>query len=122
VDPQRCEVEREVVDEVARQRRKRQAAALDRSVPGFPAVTVGQLAEESTAAATAGGADAVSELLATGGHTAATIDQVLRCLDLRSAVPVPTPGGAVCTQLQESSAALRRLRTVAELEAMLLKD
>jgi len=93
------------LDEVARQRQKHRAASLSQPVAGFPAMTV---------------------FLRSSGHSHETIESVLRCLDLDPReTPDPQEAPAqkdeVCAALHPSSGQ-RRLRTLAQLEAMLLKD
>ncbi|HEV7536280.1 MAG TPA: hypothetical protein VGP90_11630 [Acidimicrobiia bacterium] len=107
-------------DEVARQRRKHRAAILSRPVPGSPTTTLGQLADEALAAPTlTDEPDGVARFLAAGGHSQATIEKILNCLDL------PTPGSgsgdALCGPM-DASPGQDRLRTVAHLEALLRKD
>jgi len=115
------------LDEVARQRQKHRAASLSQPVAGFPAMTVGQLADQVRAATPgAGTADGVTEFLRSSGHSHETIESVLRCLDLDPReTPDPQEAPAqkdeVCAALHPSSGQ-RRLRTLAQLEAMLLKD
>ena len=62
------------LDEVARQRQKHRAASLSQPVAGFPAMTVGQLADQVRAATPgAGTADGVTEFLRSSGHSHETI-------------------------------------------------
>jgi hypothetical protein len=78
-------------DEVARQRVKRQVAALNRLVPGFPSMTLGQVVASVMAAAdeVEGGLD-IEEFLAGEGHSSRTIEFVLAYL--RQDVPMlPEP-------------------------------
>jgi hypothetical protein len=108
-------------DEVSRQRQKHRAASLSRPVAGFPTLTLGQLADDVLAAVTpTEGADGVVQFLAAGGHGQATIDKVLGCLGLDPAEPAGQDD-AECEPILASSGQ-RRLRTVAMLEAMLLKE
>jgi hypothetical protein len=108
------------VDEVARQRQKRSAARRDQLVGGATTVTVGQLADQAAAATTATDADAVSRYLEGGGHSPATIEDVIRCLGLdRTAEPAQDE---TVEALAHPSRGQQRLRTVAQLEALLLKD
>jgi len=107
-------------DEVARQRMKHRVAVLNRPVPGRPATTLGQLADEALAATTlTGGPGGVAQYLADGGHSQATIEQILGCLDLPA--PAPRMDGALCASLVPSPGQ-QRLRTLAHLEALLRKD
>ena len=108
-------------DEVARQRRRRRAALSDRPVPGSSTMTVGELAEEARAASPVGaGADDVQRFLTERGHSPATIAAVLSCLDL---VASETGGdvGAV-TSMPEATTRQHRLRTLAQLVAMLPEE
>jgi hypothetical protein len=106
------------LDEVALQRSKHRAARLNRPVPGFPAITVGELAEQVRAAG-ADTAESVTQFLRNGGHGTETIGSVLRCLDLISPGTVEKNGSA-CSALDGSGQ--QRLRTLAQLEALLLND
>jgi hypothetical protein len=112
------------VDEVARQRQKRSAAWRDQLVSGTATVTVGQLADQATAAATGAAtsadADTVTRFLRDRGHTPATIENVIRCLALDRG-PGPEPDGTI-QSLVPASSGEQRLRTVAQLEAMLRED
>ena len=87
----RREADTGVVDEVARQRQKRSAARRDQLVGAATTVTVGQLADQAAAAIT--GADGTTE----------------------SAQDEPVEA------LAHPSSGQQRLRTVAQLEALLLK-
>jgi len=107
------------VDEVARQRQKRSAARRDQLVGGATTVTVGQLADEA-AATTGADADAVTRFLQDGGHGPATIEDVIRCLGLDGTTE-PARDETV-EALAHASRSQDRLRTVAQLEALLLKD
>ena len=118
VDRQRGEADGVAVDEVARQRQKRSAACRDQLVSGTATVTVGQLAEQAAAAAT--GADAVTRFLRGNGHSPATIENVIRYLAL-DRITEPEQDKTI-QSLAHASAGQARLRTVAQLEALLLKD
>ncbi len=116
----RREADTGAVDEVARQRQKRSAARRDQLVGGATTVTVGQLADQVASAITAPDADAVSRFLQGRGHSPATIDNVIRCLGLdhtNEAVQDETAEALV-----HASRGQQRLRTVAQLEALLLKE
>jgi len=121
VDPQGREGDPQGIDEVARQRTKQRAARLNEAVPGFPALTVGELADQvRSATAGPGSAEGVTELLRSGGHGHETIESVLRCLDL-DPPGTPAPDGEVYTAI-DASRGRQRLRTLAQLEALLLKE
>jgi hypothetical protein len=121
VDPQPRQVDPGGLDEVARQREKHRAASLNQPVSGFPAITVGELADQVRAATTGvDTAESVTQLLRSGGHSHETIESVLRCLDL-DALETPTEQGVVCAAMDPSTGQ-QRLRTLAQLEALLLKD
>ncbi len=108
-------------DEVARQRRKRRAILSSRSVPGNATLTVGELAEAARAASSAAaGAAGVQRFLVEEGHSRETIAAVLGCLDL--AGPDTLGTGTGVTAMPQPSAGQQRLRTLAELEAMLLEE
>jgi hypothetical protein len=120
VDRQQREADNVAVDEVARQRQKRSAAYREQVVGGTASVTVGQLADEAAAAATGADADAVTRFLRGGGHSPATIANVIRCLALeRTTEPEQD---ATIQSLVHASSGQQRLRKVAQLEALLLKD
>jgi len=119
VEPRR-EADPVPVDEVARQRQKRSAARRDQLVGGATTVTVGQLADEAAAATTGADADAVTRFLQDGGHSPATIEDVIRCLGLDGTTE-PAQDETV-EALGHPSRGQQRLRTVAQLEALLLKD
>ena len=108
------------VDEVARQRRKRRATLVGRPVPGSPNLTFGALAEEAQAAAssTEAGADGVEEFLVERGHSRETVAAVLACLELGGS----EPAGTAVTAMPVASAGQQRLRTLAQLEAMLHEE
>jgi hypothetical protein len=108
------------VDEVARQRQKRDTARRDQLVGGTTTLTVGELADQAAAATDPADADAVSRWLEGNGHSPATIENVIRCLglDRAPAAAQDETGAAVA----HPSRGLQRLRTVAELEALLLKE
>jgi len=116
----RGEADTGVFDEVARQRQKRSAARRDQPAGGASTVTVGQLADQAAAATTGSDAEAVTRFLQGGGHSPTTIEAVIRCLGL--------DGTTEATQDQtveihaHPSRGQQRLRTVAQLEALLLKD
>jgi hypothetical protein len=82
-------------DQVARQRRKRAAALLDRSVAGFDEVTLGDVLRSVVAASdeTDGPLD-VKRFLTDRGHTWQTVELVLTCLTFvdrnESSPPPPT--------------------------------
>lgn len=108
------------VDEVARQRQKRSTARRDQLVGGTTTVTVGELADQAAAATMGAGADAVTRFLRGGGHGPATIENVIRCLGLD---PTTEPAHDETVEaLAQASRSQERLRTVAQLEALLLKD
>jgi hypothetical protein len=108
-------------DEVARRRRMRQVALSGRPVPGSATLTLGELAEEAQAASSAGaGAEGVQRFLAERGHSPATIAAVLSCLDLVASDAVGGTGAVF--PMPEASARRQRLRTLAQLEAMLLEE
>ena len=111
-------------DEVARQRRKRRTAVLSRAVPGWPTMTIGELAEEArTASGTAGEGGDVERFLVEAGHRRATIDVVLWCLGLVGPDAAgDAPAAAAVGAIPETSSGQQRLRTLAQLEAMLLKE
>ena len=70
-------------DQVARQRRKRAAALLDRSVAGFDELTLDDVVRSVIAAADeAKGALDVEEFLTNRGHGWQTIELVRTCLTL----------------------------------------
>ena len=119
--PQPREVDPGGLDEVARQRKKHRAASLNQPVPGFPAITVGELADQVRAATTgAASAESATEFLRDGGYGHETIESVLRCLDL-DRPETPAQQGVVCAPM-DTSPGQQRLRTLAQLEALLLKD
>jgi hypothetical protein len=119
VDRQQREADNVAVDEVARQRQKRSAAYREQVVGGTASVTVGQLADQA-AAATGADADAVTRFLRGSGHSPATIANVIRCLALeRTTEPEQD---ATIQSLAQASSGQQRLRKVAQLEALLLKD
>jgi hypothetical protein len=120
VDPQPPVTDSDGGDEVARQREKHRTSTLSRSVPGFPALTFGQLADQAQAAAATGGGEGVVVFLADGGHDQETIEAILDCLGLDTGKETPS-AEAPCVPVQASTGP-RRLRTVAQLEAMLLKE
>ena len=108
-------------DEVARQRGKRLAALLSRPVPGSPTMTLGELAEQARAASPAtGGSAGVQRFLAESGHSRETIAGVLGCLDLPG--PEATGTAAAVAAMPVASARHERLRTLAQLQAMLLEE
>jgi hypothetical protein len=116
----RREADTGAVDEVARQRQKRSAARRDQLVGGTTTVTVGELADQAAAATTGAGADAVTRFLQGSGHGPATIENVIRCLGLD---PTTEPAHDETVEaLAHASRSQDRLRTVAQLEALLLKD
>jgi len=109
-----------VFDEVARQRQKRSAARRGQLVGGTTTVTVGDLADQAAAATTGLDAEAVTRFLHDGGHSPATIENVIRCLGLAG-----TPDAAhdhTVEPLAHPWRGHQRLRTVAQLEALLLED
>ena len=118
-DSHQREADRVAVDEVARQRQKRRSAWRDQLVGGTATVTVGQLADQA-ADATGADVDAVTRFLRGGGHSPATIENVIRCLGLDGTTE-PDEEGTV-QALVHASRAQERLRTVAQLEDLLLKD
>jgi hypothetical protein len=120
VDPQGREADSEELDEVSRQRNKRKAGRASQPVPGLRGITVGQLAEAAAGATEAPDADHVTEFLRSRGHTDQTVESVLRCLDLDpSSQPVQD---CAVGSLAETSSGPQRLRTLAQLQAMLLDD
>jgi hypothetical protein len=118
-DNKRREADRVAVDEVSRQRQKRRAAWRDQLVAGTATVTIGQLADQAAAAATGADVDAVTRFLRSGGHSPATIENVIRCLGLDRTTE---PEEGTLQALAHASRSQQRLRTVAQLEALLLKD
>jgi hypothetical protein len=82
-------------------------------------MTLGQLAVEAQAASSAG-ADGVQRFLAERGHSPATIAAVLSCLDHVGSEAVGGVGAV--TPMSEASGRQQRLRTLAQLEAMLLEE
>jgi hypothetical protein len=121
VDAQPREGDPGRLDEVARQRKKHQTACLNQPVPGFPRMTVGQLADEVRAATTgAGTCESVTQFLRSGGYGQEAIERVLRCLELDPDEP-PVEKFSVYAAL-DSSPGEHRFRTLAQLEALLLKD
>jgi hypothetical protein len=108
-------------DEVARRRRKHRAALSGAPVPGSATLTVGELADEARAASSTGaGADGVQHFLAERGHSPTTIAAVLSYLDLVASDAVGSTGAVVA--MPEASARRQRLRTLAQLEAILLEE
>ena len=108
-------------DEVAHQRRKHWAASLRRPVPRFPATTLGHVVADVLAATVeAGGALDVTQFLAGHGHSQETIETVRGYLDL-SRAREPRSEGEPPAAI-EGAASDRRLRAVAQLQAMLLDD
>jgi hypothetical protein len=120
VDPEPDRAAGQEDDEVARQRRKHRVALLGRPVPGCSMMTIGELAEQAREVSPAlDGADGTQRFLAEKGYTPATIAAVLECLD----VPHPeVPGAAAVAAMPGASLREQRLRTLAQLEAMLLGD
>jgi len=111
----------EQIDEVGRQREKHRAACRDRLVPGFPTMTVGQLADEARAATTEiGTTEDVTRFLHSAGHSRETIENVLRSLDLDS-TEGPADNDAACAGL-DTSPGRQRLRMLARLESLLLQE
>jgi hypothetical protein len=109
----------EQIDEVALQREKHRAARRDRPVPGFPTMTVGELAAQVQAATTeAGTTEDVTRFLHSAGHSRDTIEDVLRSLDLEPAEE-PADDGAACAGPDTSPG---RLRMLARLESLLLQE
>ena len=123
-------------DEVSRQRRKHWEASLNRSVPGFPEMTLAEVVAEVEAATDADsgvfsapdelvvpGEDcggAVSRFLAGRGHTPATIRKVQGYLELQRALEAQraaSPRG-----LTEGERYAIRASVLEELQARLLKD
>ncbi|MEW6471307.1 MAG: hypothetical protein AB1679_03465 [Actinomycetota bacterium] len=118
MEPQGLSAEDGGGDEVARRRRQRRAAVLNRPVPGCPTMTLGELAQQALAAtAGAGGPDRVAQFLTDAGHSRETTNTILGCLDLAHH---ESPGAV--TELEQTSAGAQRLRALARLEALLLKD
>ena len=120
MDGQQRDADRVAIDEVARQRQKRRAACRDQLVSGTATVTVGQLADQAAAAATGADADAVTRFLRGSGHSRATIENVIRCLALEP--PTEPQQDGTIQSFVHASPGQERLRTVAQLEALLLKD
>jgi hypothetical protein len=121
VDPEPNPAAGQEDDEVARQRRKHRVALLGRPVPGCSMITIGELAEQAREASPAmDGADGTQRFLAEKGYSPGTIAAVLECLDL----PGPEAPGAAAAVAAMPGASVReqRLRTLAQLEAMLLGD
>ena len=109
------------IDEVGRQREKHRAALRNRPVPGFPTMTVGQLADQvREATAEAGTAEDVTRFLHSGGHSRETIEHVLGCLDL-DPPEGPADNDADCAGL-DISPGRQRLRMLARLESLLLQE
>lgn len=118
MDPEPDPVASREDDEVARQRRKRRGALLGRSVPGCPKMTMGDLAEQARGDSPAtAGTEGVRRFLAEKGHSRGTIAAVLDCLDLPRPGSTGTP--AAVAALPVAFAHRRRLRTLAQLEAIL---
>lgn len=121
MDPQLHALDTDGEDEVARQRRKHWAASLNRPVPGFPAMTLGQIvAGVPAATAEAGGALDVAQFLAGQGHSQETIEKVQGYLDMERAMKL-RGNGESCAAIDGASGD-RRLRAVEQLQAMLLED
>lgn len=120
MDRQRREADTVSVDEVARQRQKHSAARRDELVSGNATVTIGQLADQTAAAGMGTDVDNVTRLLLCNGHSPSTIEKVIRCLGLDGAIE-PARDGTV-QPIIAASPGHDRLRTVAQLEALLLKD
>jgi hypothetical protein len=109
------------IDEVALQREKHRAARRDRPVPGFPTMTVGELADQVQAATTeVGTTEDVIRFLHSAGHSSETIESVLRSLDLDPAEE-PADNDAACAGL-DTSPGRQRLRMLARLESLLLQE
>ena len=106
------------VDEVACQRQKRSVARRGQLVGEATTVTVGQLADQA-GATTGADADAVTRFLQVGGHSPATIENVIRCLGLDGTTESAQDESVEA--LAHASRGQQRLRTVAQLEALLLK-
>jgi hypothetical protein len=108
-------------DEVARQRRKHRVALSGRPVPGYPMMTIGELAEQAREVSPAiGGADGMQRFLAEKGYSPETIAAVLDCLDV--ADPKAPGAAAAVAAMPGASVREQRLRTLAQLEAMLLGE
>jgi hypothetical protein len=121
VDDQRLGGESQGLDELSRQRDKRLAVRRNQLVPGLRGITIGELAERAASPATdPPDAANVTQFLRGRGHTDQTIESVLLCLGLD-----PTPPSVETTavgSLADSRSGRQRLRTLAQLEAMLLED
>jgi hypothetical protein len=121
VDPEPNRAARHEDDEVARQRRKHRVVLMGRPVPGYPMMTIGELAEEAREVSPAmGGADGMERYLAEQGHSRETIAAVLDCLDLPG--PEATEAAAPVAAMPGATVRQHRLRTLAQLEAMLLGE
>lgn len=120
MDRQRREPDTVAVDEVARQRQKRSAARRDHVVSGTAAVTIGELADRAAVVGMGTDVGAVTRFLLCDGHSPSTIEKVIGCLGLDGTAE-PAQDGTVQTIITASPGE-HRLRTVAHLEALLLKD
>lgn len=120
MDSQRREADTVPVDEVARQRQKHSVACRDQLVSGNATVTIGELADRAAAAGMGTDIDAVTRLLLCDGHSPSTIEKVIRCLGLDGTIE-PAQDGTV-QPIIPASPGQHRLRTVAQLEALLLED
>jgi hypothetical protein len=85
-------------------------------------MTIGELAEQAAreVSPAMGGADGMQRFLAEQGHSRETIAAVLDCLDLPG--PEATGAAAAVAAMPGASVREQRLRTLAQLEAMLLGE
>jgi hypothetical protein len=107
-------------DELACQRQKHWAASLRRTVPGFGAITLGQLVTGVRAARTrAGGTLDVTGFLARQGHSRETIEMVRSYLGLERRAELrgqQASGGAF------DGVWSQRLRALEQLQTLLLEE
>jgi hypothetical protein len=107
-------------DELACQRQKHWAASLRRSVPGFGAITVGQLvAVVRAATAKAGGTLDVTGFLARQGHSQETIETVRSYLGLERRAELRGHGAS---HAAFDGVWSRRLRALEQLQTLLLEE
>ena len=109
------------LDELSRRRNQRLADRRNQLVPGLRGITIGELAQRAAQPATdPPDAAKVADFLRSRGHTNPTIESVLCCLGLD---PTPPPAQtAPVGSLADTRSGHHRLQTLAQLEAMLLKD
>jgi hypothetical protein len=121
MDPQLEAPDTDGDDEVAHQRRKHWAASLGKPVPGFPEMTLSNVVADVLAAtAEAGRTLDVAQFLSGRGHSQETIETVQGYLDL-SQPREPWDNREPRVTIDGASGD-RRLRAVAQLQAMLLDD